>query len=97
MLSLFSRLVRWGVPAFGLHLLCTCTVQAQMKEAEQMKDFSKVFGVQEVASAYGVVLLENKTSEGSVLAPGQQPVLSYLVTNNTARPIKTTGQVNVIH
>ncbi len=62
-----------------------------------MKDFSKVFGVQAVASSYGVVLLENKTSESSILSPGQQPVLSYLITNNTANPIKTTGKVDVIH
>jgi len=63
-----------------------------------MKDYDKVFGVVlgKAPHPYDVTLLEDKTSEGNVLAPGQQPVLSFLVTNNTDQPIQTSGKINII-
>ena len=91
------RLIRRGVSALALYGLLTCQAPAQMQSGDQMKDYAKVFGVVLKPSPYSVVLLENKTSESSILTPGQQPVLSYLVTNNTANPIKATGRVDVIH
>jgi len=94
---LFLRLVHRSVFVFTLCFLVICHASAQMKTGVDMKDFATVFGVLVKASPYDVVLLEDKTSESSILAPGQQPSLSFLVTNNTASPIKATGSVNVIH
>jgi hypothetical protein len=68
-----------------------------MQVGDQMKDYAKVFDLPVVAPLYGVTLLEDKTSESSILAPGQQPALSFLITNNTAKPITAAGKVEVIH
>jgi hypothetical protein len=97
MLFLLLRLVRRSASAFALLVLVAAPVSAQMKVGSEMKDYATVFGVPDKGSPYDVVLLEDKTSESSILVPGQQPALSFLVTNNTAHPIKATGKVDVIH
>ena len=68
-----------------------------MQIGDQMKDYAQVFGVPVHVSPYSVTLVEDKTSESSILAPGQQPALSFLVTNNTAQRITASGKVDVIH
>ena len=92
-LSLFRRLL----PAIACYLFITCHGLGQMQVGDQMKDYAKVFGLPSIASPYAVTLLEDKTSESSVLTPGQEPALSFLVTNNTAKPIQVAGKVDVIH
>jgi hypothetical protein len=96
MRSLSSQFCRfWGVVLSTFFL--GSSAQAQMQIGDQMKDYAQVFGVPVHVSPYSITLLEDKTSESSILAPGQQPALSFLVTNNTAQRITASGKVDVIH
>ena len=77
------------------------SLRAQMQTGEQMKDFDGVFGLTPASPsgpfpAYTVTLIEDKTSESNILAPGQQPVLTFRVTNNTEKPIQAAAKIDVI-
>ena len=94
-------MIRFLTIAFAA-LSLTFPLRAQMQTGEQMKDFDQVFGITSGPSAqpypaYNVTLIEDKTSESNILAPGQQPVLTFRLTNNTDQPIRAAAKIAVIH
>lgn len=81
-----------------LFLLGAMGALAQMQSGEQMKDYDTTFGVTvgKASYPYDVTLLENKTSVSNVLTSGQQPVLRFLVTNNTNQPLRGPARIDMM-
>jgi len=84
-------------------LLCLTTllgVQSafgQMKSDERMKNYETIFRVKidQRSYPYDVTLIDSKPA-GNVLAPGEQPELTFLFKNNQSQAIKTSGHFDVL-
>lgn len=70
---------------------------AQMKTGEAMNHYAETFGVvlRQRSYPYTVTLIESKPGSG-ILAPGEQPVLTLLFTNNLDTPLEATGKFDVL-
>ena len=68
-----------------------------MKSGEEMQSYESVFGVRINQRAYPFdITLIDSTPPGNVLAPGEQPVFTFLLKNNQAAPVHTSATMNVL-
>lgn len=97
-MSIDSRVRRAIVrlAVFGI-ALGAITSYAQMKSGEQMAGFGEVFGVSVPPGLqlFTVALVASSTP-GNVLFSGEQPRLTFRITNKAGQPIEAEARVRVI-
>ena len=70
---------------------------AQMKSGDQMNHYAEVFGVslRQPAYAYDIALIGSEPA-ANILAPGQQPVLTFLLTSHLDHPLRAAAKIDVL-
>ncbi|HEY8965896.1 MAG TPA: hypothetical protein VIM58_05600, partial [Candidatus Methylacidiphilales bacterium] len=70
---------------------------AQMRAGDKMKNYEEVFGLslKDRTPAYDVTLVASRPA-GNVLAPGEQPEFTFLLTNLRDEPLRASGKFDVL-
>lgn len=73
------------------------SARAQMVTGEKIPNFGKTFGVSvgERSYPYSVLLIQSSVP-GNVLYPGDKPVFTFQIVNDTGRPLAGRAKVDVI-
>ena len=71
--------------------------QAQMVTGAKIPGFDETMGTSSAAPADYTATCIESSAPGNILWPGEQAEVTIQIVNNTAAPLKATGQLDIVH